>query len=907
MKSAIKSIFAAVALCAAGLSAAVLPRVSTTSTEPNEWTSNMAGVLKAAKETNLPIFLVMINDSSTGQGCQHCMQFVNNTLNTENFANVVKKYKFYMVLLNYWSSPRESAYGGVSESVFDTYFNAYQSGDDGYPQVVLIKPNGARHSVWSYKSRPVGSSGTSLYQHIDAALAEVAPKRVENTVFSLSAQSGNTVAVQAPNAATWTGVVTRSGGSGKTGSVAISLDGANKALYEVSPSSLAWDSGDGTKTFTVTGPKTFSGGIVSDTLTVKIAASGFAESAISYGTSSQTVTFKDSRVKQSLADFAAAHTGLEKLSASGGTWYVPSQDGGNVLETATSSDSTLEFTASVGGILTATLGMTRGSVACVSSKGDKAELHADDTVQFGVAAGDKVTFKASAPEGSSDAAVVGFKTFSFAPLTVTLSNPAANAEISYGDMMANKSLVDLVWKASRTGCTFTLTCGGVTKDMGTATSGNALDLGLVSKTAETKEYSWSVRASYSAADLLGTAVGTASSKFKVASLPVYDNTATTVIAYKSLESAIDMSVNSSGVGEVTYSATGLPKGMKIDPKTGVITGSSRQVKDQTVTVTAQNAYGSTSKTFTLKVTKFSRAYSTPKYALYYFNGNDEIVAAGQLKLTSSGKWSASIVKDGRTTKLQGELTSLEDGSLATGSSALNLVFDINSKMWSGTASGYRVYGKAVDKPSMAWKGSWSFRLASSSNAKLGGWVTAKVGNAGKVSFTGRISNTTKISGGSFCAVFPESFVRANLPRWAGRGDVRFGHASTSTGINVGCALFANGTAGGHAKSGSQVFDIVDGYRWSKALFAGLNGKNMVSLGGGDVTIPVVVDGKKPSFGKNKYNASISCSLTTGQAKISYRIGRKTYKATGVIYKYGGQSKLFGSGTFSGETFVVVVE
>ena len=908
MKSVIKSIVAAVVLYAAGLSAAVLPRVSTTDTVPNQWTSNMSGVLNAAKTTNLPILLVMINDSSAGQGCQHCMQFVNNTLNTENFANIVNKYQFYMVLLNYWSSPREPAYGGVSEKVFDSYFNTYQSGDNGYPQVVVIKPNGTRHKVWSYKTRPVGSSGSILYQYIDAAIAELAPSKAVSTVFSLSAQSGNTVTVQAPNAGEWTGVVTRSGESGKTGSVAISLEGANKALYELSASSLAWDASDGTKTFTVKGPTTFNGGIVSDDLTVKITASGFEGSDVSYGTSSQTVTFKDSRVKQSLADFAAAHAGLDKLSSSGGTWYVPAQNDGNVLETvATTSDSTLVFTASAGGILQVALGTTRGRAVCTTPKGDKVELASGQPIRFGVAAGDKITFTASGAQGATDT-VVGFEKFAFSPLTVTLSNPAANAEISYSEMMAKKSLVDLVWKASQTGCTFTLTCGGVTKNMGTATSGNALDLGLVSTSPETKTYTWSVQASYSADDLVGTAVSVAaSSSFKVASLPVYDNTSTTVVAYKSLESAIDMSVNSSGVGEVTYSATGLPKGMKIDAKTGVITGSPKQIKDQTVTVTAQNAYGSTSKTFTMKVAKFPRSYSTPKYAIFYFNGNDEIVADGQLKLTSTGRWTANIVKDGSTTRLQGNVTSLEDGSFATGSSALNLVYDINNKMWTGTASGYRVYGRMTSKAGTDWKGCWNLRLASSSNAKLGGWASAKVGTAGKISFTGRISNTEKISGGSFSAVFPDAFVRANLPRWAGRGDVRFGHASTRTGINVGCVLFANGSTGGHATFGSQRFDIVEGSRWDKALFAGLNGKSMVSLGGGDVTFLIAVSGKKPSFNSSRNNETITSSLTTGQVKVSYKISGKTYKASGVVYAIGGQSKIFGGGTHGDESFVIKVE
>ena len=906
MNSIVKSIAVAIALYTAGAVAAVLPRVSTTEVVPNKWTSNMEGALAAAKTTNLPIFLVMINDSSTGQGCQHCMQFVNNTLNTENFANLVKKYQFYMVLLNYWSSPREPAYGGVSEKVFDSYFNAYQSGDNGYPQVVLIKPNGARYAVWSYKSRPVGSSGPILYQYIDAALANLAPKKAEKTIFALSAQSSNTVVVQSPTAGVWTGVVTRSGKSGKTGSVGISLEGANKSLYELSTSSLTWDSNDGTKTFTVKGPSTFNG-IVSDDLTVKIAASGFTESDISYETSSQTVTFKDSRVKQSLADFAAAHTGLDKLSASGGTWYVPSQNDGNVLETVTSSDSTLEFTASVGGVLTATLGTTRGSIACTTSKGDKENLLAGQSVRFGVAVGDKITFKASASEGASDAVVVGFKTFSFTPLTVTLSKPAANAQISYGEMLEKNALVDLAWGANRDGCTFSLTCGGVTTNMGSATSGNALDLGLVAKNPETKEYTWSVRATYSANDMLGQAIGTASSKFKVAALPAYDNKPLTVTAYKSFGSAIDMSVDSSGVGDVSYAASGLPKGMKMDAKTGVITGTPMIIKDQTVTVTAKNDYGTTSKTFTLKVTKFPKSYTTGKYAIYYFNDKDEIVASGQLKLSSRGKWTASVLKGGVTTKLQGLVSSQKDGDVATGLPDFDVAFDTGSKMWSGTASGYRVYGKAVDKPSMSWKGNWNLALASSSNEKLGGWVTAKVGNAGKVSIKGRISENTKIAGGSFCALFPESFVRANLPRWAGHGDVRFGHTSTRTGINVGCALFANGGIGGHATSGSQVFDSVEGSRWNKGLFAGLNGKSMVSLGGGDVTFKLGVSGKKPSFNSTRNHETIACSITTGQVKVSYRIAGKTYKASGVVYAIGGQSKIFGGGTQGGEPFVIKVE
>lgn len=904
MKSIIRSLIAAIALSVMGASAAVLPRVSTTDTIPNQWTSNISGVLQAAKTTNLPILLVMINDSSTGQGCAHCMQFITYSLNTQRFADIVNKYQFYMVLLNYWSSPREPNYGGVSESVFNSYFHHYQAGDNGYPQVVVIRPDGTRYKVWSYETRPVTTSGAYVNQYIEEAIADLSPK---DTVFSLSAQSGNAVTVQGTTPGVWTGVVTRSGKSARTGSVAITLEGDNAALYKLSTSALAWDSSDGSKTFTVTGPNTFSGDVVSDNLTVKITASGFSGSEISYESSSQAVVFKDSRAKQTLQEFAAAHTGLDKLSASGRTWYVPSQNDGNALETMAAPDSTLEFTASVGGILKATVGTTRGSVSCTPSKGDKVDLSADQSVQFGVAAGDKITFKASASKGSSDPMVVGFKEFSFTPLTVVLSKPASNAQIPYGALLKDKTLVDLAWRASLGNCTFSLTCGGVTKNMGTVTSGNALDLGLVEKSPDGKIYTWSVRASYTAAGLRGTAVGTASSKFTVGALPAYDSTPLTLSAYKSLESAIDMSIKASDLGDVTYSATGLPNGMAIDSKTGVITGTSKRIKDYTVTVTAQNDYGSTSRQFTLQVQKLPKTYTSSKYYLYYFNGKDEIVAAGLLKISSSGKWTASIVQGGRTTKQQGKVTSVGDGISVVGSSGLNVTFSAANKMWLGTASGYRVYGKAIDKAGTDWKGSWNFGMASSSNEKLGGWALAKVSSSGKVSLKGLISGATKISGGGFSAVFPEAFVSANLPRWAGHGDVRFVHASPRAGLNVGCALFADGGVGGHATSGSQVFDVVEGSSWVQSYFVGLNGKTLVSFGAGDIKIPVVLKGRKLTFGSNKYKATISGSTSSGRVKISYQIGDKTYKATGIIYGVGDQSKLLGGGTLGDEVFAVAIE
>ena len=211
MKTAIRCAIITIAMAVFSGSAEVLPTVGN-GTEPNKWTRNMSGVLSAAKTTNLPILLVMINDSSTGAGCTHCWQFIERTLNTQNFSDIVSTYSFYMVLLNKWDSPSEPNHGGVSASVWSTYFRMYQAGDSGYPQVVVIRPDGTRYRGWSYATRPVSTSGTLVYQSIEQAIAELSQTA---TTLSLSSQAGESVDVEQA-AAVWKGSVTRSGKSGKS-------------------------------------------------------------------------------------------------------------------------------------------------------------------------------------------------------------------------------------------------------------------------------------------------------------------------------------------------------------------------------------------------------------------------------------------------------------------------------------------------------------------------------------------------------------------------------------------------------------------------------------------------------------------------------------------------------------------
>ena len=245
-----------------------------------------------------------------------------------------------------------------------------------------------------------------------------------------------------------------------------------------------------------------------------------------------------------------------------------------------------------------------------------------------------------------------------------------------------------------------------------------------------------------------------------------------------------------------------------------------------------------------------------------------------------------------------------DGRLATDSSELDVMRDSTTGIWSGSASGRRVYGRAVDRDSIiGWKGAWNLGIATPTSDQ-GGWVTATVGAMGRITFSGKISNKTRVSGSCNGVLFPAAFVGTYIPRWAGRGDVCFGYASSRTGVNVGCALFANDTAGGTVSAGSQSLDVVAGSRWDRSKIASLGGKTFRTAGAGDVTIPVVAGRNGISAGANDYSARIRCLASKGQVAATYRVNNQTYKATGVICVSG---TAVGGGNLKGAPFTFVIQ
>ncbi|MCX6343517.1 MAG: NPCBM/NEW2 domain-containing protein [Armatimonadetes bacterium] len=60
-------------------------------------------------------------------------------------------------------------------------------------------------------------------------------------------------------------------------------------------------------------------------------------------------------------------------------------------------------------------------------------------------------------------------------------------------------------------------------------------------------------------------------------------------------------IPATGIAPITFAAKGLPKGLKVDPKTGVITGSISKVGEYKVTLTAKNAKGQATRPFKIVV------------------------------------------------------------------------------------------------------------------------------------------------------------------------------------------------------------------------------------------------------------------------------------------------------------------
>ena len=304
------------------------------------------------------------------------------------------------------------------------------------------------------------------------------------------------------------------------------------------------------------------------------------------------------------------------------------------------------------------------------------------------------------------------------------------------------------------------------------------------------------------------------------------------------------------------------------------------------------------------VTKVPRTYTRETYACFRFSAAGDVEACALVKLTSVGGWRAKLTEAGHTTTLKGKLKSFGKGGYTiTSGNTLNITFDTASGTWSGTSYGRKAYGRAVTKADARWKGLWNSGVGTSASSTLGGWVTAKVANSGQTTFSGSIANRYRLTGRGYSAVFPAAFVSANIPKWAGHGDVRFVNMGK---VDGGYALCADGTLGGRFTFKSITYDLVEGSKWSGGSISALNGAAFRTTGGGNVVIPVTATANRLSATRNGFGARISATPRSGLVRASYTSGGSG-KASGVLYLANGTLKAAGGGRVGQNSFVFVIQ
>ncbi|MFI5136583.1 MAG: putative Ig domain-containing protein [Sphingobacteriales bacterium] len=111
-------------------------------------------------------------------------------------------------------------------------------------------------------------------------------------------------------------------------------------------------------------------------------------------------------------------------------------------------------------------------------------------------------------------------------------------------------------------------------------------------------------------------------------------------------------IPATGKKPLQYAATGLPDGLKLDAKTGIITGVVNQKGDYPVTLTVHNSLGSTTKKFTIKigdVIGLTPALGWNSWNAFGLSVNDEkarVAARTMIDKLSSHGWNYINIDDG---------------------------------------------------------------------------------------------------------------------------------------------------------------------------------------------------------------------------------------------------------------------
>ena len=575
--------------------------------------------------------------------------------------------------------------------------------------------------------------------------------------------------------AVFTGLVTRTQGAvgGTTGTLSVTSG------YTANPTRVIWADGESNdKTFTVTVMNT--PGYDPRTFVVGLAVSG----AASAGLTNQTVTVLDGLVSQTFEAYKASNLTNELLDQALGVWFYNSTE--NALRgepLPAGGQAALTWTAPSSGRFSfkARSNVTADGVFAVSVGGETNVLsNVYQTLSLLVNAGDVVRWTAQAVNANFYGMVKDLVWEPLYPVAETGFSPAAESKFQIDAVRADKNWVNLVWQlagVNPAGTQYRLYYGSTVESLTNQVPGvnsptggvNAIDLGIVKTNAAQSWVYWRVDSVLTGATTRVALQTGPVWRFAVIDLPSFTGAApgagSTVNTY--LRAGSSISVAADSATPVTYSASGLPLGMSINPGTGVISGTPRRAGTYTVTVTASNSEGSVTRTFTI-ASQSLPAFATGAFQGALLDGADVVCGTLSLSVSSLGSLSAKVIKDGVTSSLRGTWgVATSEGvftaQLTARAGTLNLTLTPNGIL-TGDFGGADLLARHVEPTQAgAFTGYYTALLDISaatpyspaiSNVPQGdGYVAFTVSSRGAVKYSGVLADGTKLSGSSSIQVY----------------------------------------------------------------------------------------------------------------------------------------------------------
>lgn len=611
----------------------------------------------------------------------------------------------------------------------------------------------------------------------------------ESTPFVAGLLGFTTASGSVVEGATYALQVSRTAGASGAASVAVSVSGG----YTVSPTTLTWaDGNSAAKTVTVSGiaatanydPRSF---------TVSLARTS---GDVMLGQKTHQVSVLDQAVTQTFAAYIANKPVFKDLVQEEELWFFNqavaalrteplNNNARAVLAWTAPKTGRLRFTWGQNANVAQRLTQEPGVAANVAPAGTFRIMVGGQTTALsatsatetvGVRAGDVVRWVAQGAGGDYVAMLSGLTWEALAPVSGVGVSPVNGRMLQVDDVRANQNLVNLTWQAgpgNPAGAVQRLYAGATAASLtakGVVGSGaNAVRLGIVTLAAAQGGVYWRIDTELPSDYGKAVAVGPVWT-FSIIDLPSFHATVpaagSTVNAFRKAGAVIP--AGAASATPVTYTATGLPRGMSINPDTGEITGTASQTGTSTVTVTATNREGVSTRTFTIVVE------TLPPHTSGSFQGifiDEDGVLAGtmQLRASRSGRLSARLDTDNARVSLRGEwLTGGGDGTFLArlenrSGDVLELTLTADGVL-SGTYEGLTLLGRAPTVAGTApFVGYYTSLLqpevmetgsSAVNNRPAGsGYLTFTISRSGRVRYSGYLADGTRLSGSATVLAF----------------------------------------------------------------------------------------------------------------------------------------------------------